>query len=384
MAVDFRCEHCGKLLSAEAYHSAALKCSHCGKKVTVPEVLASLLRPSVPSRPARPTPSVLSSRPPEQFGRQGSAGTGAVGVLTARMTPWLISVFFHIVLALIMMLIAMIVVSERIPAEATIPDAVFSGEAAVRMNPGKWDPKLRTGQAELVDRRQFARRATAIRADTGETKKRIELIGLGADGPQGGALAAFGLRSGGGLAGPKTSFYGSGGNAHHVVYVIDRSGSMVVEFPYVRREILVSISRLKPVQDFHVILFGQGRAIENPPRRLVPATRRNKLKVAEFLDSAPPPKGSTTVLLALKRAFEVLRRADERRSGRLIYLLTDGGFKRPDIISVVAWLRDNNKDRRIHVNTCLYGDTYGESAVEVMQRIARENGGRFKFISLDE
>ena len=65
--------------------------------------------------------------------------------------------------------------------------------------------------------------------------------------------------------GPRSSFFGAAGRAHHVVYVIDRSGSMLDTLDQVKRELLRSISRLEDTQTFHVIFFGRGPPQEGPP-----------------------------------------------------------------------------------------------------------------------
>ena len=54
MAVEFRCENCGKMLSVDAAPGSPVKCPHCRKKVTVPEALASLPRPHVPPTASPP------------------------------------------------------------------------------------------------------------------------------------------------------------------------------------------------------------------------------------------------------------------------------------------------------------------------------------------
>ncbi|MCD6303876.1 MAG: hypothetical protein J7M21_02820, partial [Planctomycetes bacterium] len=86
------------------------------------------------------------------------------------------------------------------------------------------------------------------------------------------------------------------------------------------------------------------------------------------------------------------------RPGKLIYLLSDGDFAGVTGGSiyqtddgrtlqgneaVVQWLRDNNKKKDVYVNTFLYLSKQ-ESAIKVMQKVAQENGGRFKQISADE
>ncbi len=171
---------------------------------------------------------------------------------------------------------------------------------------------------------------------------------------------------------PRSSLLGAGGNAHHVVYVIDRSGSMIGTFEEVRRAVLLSIGRLNADQDFHVILFAQGRAIENAPGRLVPPTEANKLQAAEFLASARPGLQSDPIP-ALRRAFDVLEAA--QGGGRLIYLLTDGVF--PDGRAVMATIHARNKNKDVRINTyfCGGGDA---SAVGMLQEIARATGGLFR------
>lgn len=182
--------------------------------------------------------------------------------------------------------------------------------------------------------------------------------------------------------------------AYHVVYVIDRSGSMVPIFDEVCQQVRLSTSRLKEVQYFHVIFFTDGKTIENSPRKLVKASDDNKEIVAKFLNPANKkirPWGKTTVLPAIKRAFEVLKNADTSngKKGKLLYLLSDGDFGNPDISSrykglpgnkaVIQWLKDNNKKGEIHVNTLLYGSE--PSAIKVMKQIAKENGGMFRHVT---
>lgn len=395
MAVDFRCENCGKLLSVEAKPGSSVKCPHCRKKVTVPAGLASLPRPHVP-----PNAQVQSgsSPPPDQEGEQQEEeqpveGEAVMGAM-AFIMPWVISVFLHIGLFLIMLFIVMINVKTKIPENVIIPDAVLNPE-----NPGGvMDPKTKELSRSQNEKRTVVKRyeRREDRVDQGETEQKIELLAPSADGSQG-ADAELGLITQDSMGGPKSRFFGSGGNAYHVAYVVDRSGSMVDSFDEVRMEMLRSISRLKPVQDFHVILFAGNRVIEGPKTALVSATIANKLETTRFLKKVMPA-GQTTALPALKRAFSVLRYADRRRPGKLIYLLSDGDFegvtggspytgsdgtRYQGNEAVVRWLRDNNKDKQVYINTFLY-NRKDPSAVKVMTTVAKENGGRFTFVSPDE
>ena len=115
------------------------------------------------------------------------------------------------------------------------------------------------------------------------------------------------------------------------------------------------------------------------PRRLTHATRANKLGVVPFL-SDYRPCGMTNPMPALARAFEVLRR-DGRKTPKLILLLTDGVF--PDNERVLELIRRNNGKRSVVIHTFLYGRS-STAAEAVLQKIARENGGRYECIRLDE
>ena len=176
---------------------------------------------------------------------------------------------------------------------------------------------------------------------------------------------------------------GKGGNAHHVVYLIDRSGSMLDYFDYVRREMLNSIGKLKPVQDFHVVFFNAGQPLENPPQQLVAATPEYRQQAAEFL-AGIRPELTTNPLPAMKRAFEVLDKADPKKKGRLLYMLTDGAF--PDNDAVTKFFKQVNptsKADRVHVCTFLYGKQPKDVAA-FMEQLAKDNGGNFKIITEDE
>ena len=109
------------------------------------------------------------------------------------------------------------------------------------------------------------------------------------------------------------------------------------------------------------------------------------------MDDRVIPTGSTTALPALRRAFAVLKKADtsNNRRGKLVMLLTDGQFSgigggsrykgAVGNEAVIKWLRENNSQSEVHINTFLYGSD--PVAVKVMGQIAAEHGGKLKRIS---
>jgi uncharacterized protein with von Willebrand factor type A (vWA) domain len=110
------------------------------------------------------------------------------------------------------------------------------------------------------------------------------------------------------------------------------------------------------------------------------ATEKAKLRAVAFLRGKRALR-QTDPIPALQRAFAVLKMADRKRPGKLIYLLTDGVF--PDNKAVLQEIRNLNRQKEVHVNTFLYGNR-PPVAAKVMRMIAKENGGQYKYVSGDE
>ena len=176
----------------------------------------------------------------------------------------------------------------------------------------------------------------------------------------------------------RSDFFGTPLEADCVVYVVDRSGSMVEVFDVVRTEMLLSISRLGPTHQFHIILFSKGSPIEMSARALAWATTANKLAAAEMLEKVRA-QGQTDPCPATIRAFSVLGAAPGRR--KAVCLLTDGNF--PDNAAMLALVRSLNVGKSVRIHTFLYGRRPPE-AVKVMTAISTQSGGRYKYISADE
>ncbi|HOF17937.1 MAG TPA: VWA domain-containing protein [Phycisphaerae bacterium] len=381
MAVEFRCEKCGKILNVDAEPGSTTRCPHCDKKIVVPAGLASLPRPQVPpgervaSAEATPTsavtPSAEAQIAPQEYYEEESAVMGVM----ANIMPWVISIFFHVGLGLIMAFVTLFVVESKIPKDVVIPNAFLGEEMGATINPSDRDPE-RDKNPQQKQNTRYSQQETKIQRDTAQTKKTVRLIGAGSGAM--GAAAPAGL-SMGGPSGPRSAFMGLSGNAHYVVYVVDRSGSMSETFDFVRDQIIKSIARLGKRQYFHVILFADGPPLENRPGRLVPATETYMLEVADFVRSVEA-QGQTNPVPALNAAFKVLHEATQL-SGKLIYLLTDGRF--PDNDAVLKTIDANNRDRSVHINTYLYGPPDPQFE-KILERIAEQNGGRYKRVSQDE
>jgi Mg-chelatase subunit ChlD len=288
--------------------------------------------------------------------------------------PWVISLLFHVGIFLILLFIVMIVLRAKEPETPIIADAHHSEDPGGRMNPGAVTKV--TTQSKRKAKRKFTRNES-VSTDASKTDTPLDIISA-AGGAAGGSMADVGMSGAGSGAGPRSDFFKSGGNAHNVVYVIDRSGSMIDTFDSVRWEMVTSISELRDSHTFHIIMFATGKPIQLDiagARRPYVATRANRKEAARFLADDVRAEGQTDPVPALQQAFGVLQRAKQK--GKLIYLLTDGIF--PDNEKVLNAIRSANSGGDVVINTFLYGNRPPE-AVDVMETIADENGGSYRYV----
>ena len=283
----------------------------------------------------------------------------------ALVMPWVISLLFHVGLFLIMLAFVFLIEAKSKPEDVIVPDPTLSTDpgGALRVSRAK---------SQSSSRSATTAKSTVRRPTTSPSKSTSSLNVIGAAGGGSSGGGDMGMSTSGG-GGPRLFGVGSGGNVHNVVYVIDRSGSMVDTFESVRQAMYRSIGRLQPSQTFQIILFAKHNPKESF-KRLEPATRTNKKKATDFLVSQVV-EGETDPVPALKRAFAVLEKV--RKKGRLIWLLTDGEF--PDNKAVLRAISIWNKKKKVFIYTFLYG-TAPPEAESVMRKIAKENNGKYTFV----
>jgi uncharacterized protein with von Willebrand factor type A (vWA) domain len=129
-----------------------------------------------------------------------------------------------------------------------------------------------------------------------------------------------------------------------------------------------AIAHLRPNQQFHVIFFSSGQPQEMPTRALVRATEAHKQAAFEFIDNIVPA-GQTEPLEAFRRALAM-------KPQRIIFL-TDGEFDN----KVADQVRDLNRRVGARIDTICFLYTNPE---ELLMRIARENGGTYKYVGADD
>jgi hypothetical protein len=296
------------------------------------------------------------------------------------------------------------VIQRVIEEQIIVPDAAIVEGADVGgiPNPGLGgDPTRAAAQditADTTASDSWAdRKSEALQANLmggGETESTADtIIGVGAAGStsvqatgqgSGGAsdgtgqIAPFGVPGGGGGIGPKANFVGISGNARRVVYVCDATGTMLgLKFKLLQKQLYKAIDILKPIQGFNVVFFkgGDSNAEWSNPfaEELVVANPQNKQRVRQFIDQFQVVGKGTNPLPALQAAFA--------QKPQLVYFLTDGEFN--NVVGyeqVLAEVRRLNADKSVKVNTIAFMSD-DPKAEEALQKMARENGGRFVKVS---
>lgn len=311
----------------------------------------------------------------------------------ARGMPWIISLVFHLGLALVMMFVAMLVLDTPADREIAPQEGFRDKTERLRISLDHTHFQSSTNSDGWRSRRA---------PGAGVRRPTVTLASYQPDRPSGVGVPdgrrpgrGRGVPDGTGDEGPPVDVFRQKRRAADAVFVIDRSGSMSSggAFDILRCELALSVGGLVPSQRFHLIFFGPDEPVEMAPGRLVSATDRSKMRAADFLDELVP-RGRTQVLPALKRAFEVMGAAGGD-GPKLIVLLSDGDFDGLGRASneydgkvgneaVMAWLRDHNRgddgEPKYVLDTYLYGSDDAEAA-EVMARIAAENGGSSHVVS---
>jgi hypothetical protein len=285
--------------------------------------------------------------------------------LTGRsiLLAWMVSIAFHGA-GLVGMFLLVFPYTPKQRAPTPVARAELIGDLESSSFFPTQDPDISSPQQpiEAPDVRFTPKKFEELSKLATSKKPELSIIGIGAGGAD---FSQYGLTAGPG-AGPV--FFGLGGSARgirRIVYVVDRSGSMLDTFGYVRKELERSINELRRSQKFHVIFFNSGPPLESPPRKLVSAIQAQKTAFFAFLGDIFP-EGSTNPEPAMRRALAL--------KPDLIYFLTDGEFHAILLERLDKW----NRDRNVQIFTIAYFDERGASLLE---RIAREHGGKFRFVS---
>ncbi len=314
----------------------------------------------------------------------------------AEAMPWLFSAFLHTGIFLIMVFTMLLFTQTTEPPTYPTISGVAAADNRPNVTPKRPDDWNITDDSSRASGRQWTSREYEVQANPMIINKVTAADTIGIKGTidaeigKTNANTIFQISRNGHDLGPNgdgdrdgNGDGGDKGGVSHVVYVIDRSGSMVDIFDAVRRQLAMSIGTLGEKQDFHVIFFADGPPKEMRTGRLVNGEEANKVRAVKFLESviAVSAKWGTDPIPSLQRAFDILGRADKSRPGKLIFLMTDGNFMNNE--KVLRTVRRLSKNRNVYINTLLYGYRPPE-AVRLLKQISTETGGTYKYISPDE
>ena len=158
----------------------------------------------------------------------------------------------------------------------------------------------------------------------------------------------------------------------HVVYVIDRSGSMAPYWPAVRDQLIRSIGDLYPDQDFSVVLMDKDQPKVGPVRgALVSGLKKNQGRAATFILQTEPV-GTTSPRKALEYAFALLAKADDK-PGKVVYFLTDTTILDNTLVDLVK------QQAGVCVVTYMVGTGSPETRT-TLQEMAKVSNATFKEI----
>lgn len=184
-----------------------------------------------------------------------------------------------------------------------------------------------------------------------------------------------------------TNFFGSGGNAKNIVFVIEADGSIISDYPQIVDELAKSVRALSPKQKFTVIVFDGEGVKEVPPSGLKRADADAKASSIKWLR---PESGNVETrrtgdpVKALQLAF--------RRKPELIFLLSQNLYnpgmgqyeiERDTIIDAVKKGARTN----IVINTIQFNDVRdptvsddpqsGKPLISLLEEIAQITGGEY-------
>jgi hypothetical protein len=167
--------------------------------------------------------------------------------------------------------------------------------------------------------------------------------------------------------GSEFGFYGLGSEGQSLVYIVDCSDSMNEngKFKRATAELIRTLETLSNKQRFFVIFFNRG-AFPMDADAPVEATAEHVEDLKNWLRYVAPG-GGTDPMPALNYAIELQPDA--------IFLLSDGEFD-PLVIDDLR-TQNHGKAGPIPINTVSF---YSREAIGIMKTIARQSGGKFRFV----
>jgi hypothetical protein len=196
-------------------------------------------------------------------------------------------------------------------------------------------------------------------------------IGAAFGSGNGGGTAPWGVPGGGGGLLPQSKFMGTGGNATKIIYLCDKSGSMLSVFGALKQQLKESVNSLDVAsgQQFNVVFFSDEGADPLFKDGMQIATNDNKKLASDFVDNEVASGGT----LPLPAIDFVLKEKPE-----LLYVLTDGFDQIPSYDDVTAAFKKANPN--MHINCIFLQSDEDPKLEEFLKAIATQGHGEFKKI----
>lgn len=306
----------------------------------------------------------------------GPSGAGTELIFAA--LPWLVSFLLHVGVILLAIFIVWSAQTQEDEEEVIVPIARLSAKPAQPMQRSVSKTQTKTKSVSKT-RRTLSRKATIQASSSLESKVDTQELSLSQ------AISAAkaspfqtGIRAGAEL---EAKFFGTGGNAYRIAYLVDASGSLIDTLPYVILELKRSIGELSEKQHFTVIFFQGEDASEVPPFGLKRANSENKQRVIKWIDLSSgniTPKGLSNPVKALRLAL--------RYKPQLLFILSDnitgeGRYEVDQVALIESITRENRGDTKINTIQFLYPDPLERyNLTPTLELISQNTGGIYKFI----
>jgi hypothetical protein len=188
-------------------------------------------------------------------------------------------------------------------------------------------------------------------------------------------------------AGKPVSLFGVKTKATHVIYLSDASGSIAMGgvFDFTCREMVMSISELRPSQRFSLLVSSNKKTRSFPHQDFASAADDGKENAAVFLGKLRP-EGQADMLAALKDGLgRAGKEAKADKTSVAIYLVSDGVFtgKKAAAKAVRLIKEARKKNSCIEVHALLLGKRpkKQDPSYKQMKAIAEAGGGKFKIVA---
>ncbi len=292
---------------------------------------------------------------------------------TAEVAGWMISAALHVLLAIVALMVVWSVVIERPDHSHIVPIAFLSPEPGTPLT----DPTRQPLERPTTLQRQVEPPQRSLERPAPQTPGQQRML---ASQPTLSSLSSLGPSADSSpLA---ATFYGTGGNARRIAYIVDASGSLIDTLDFVLQELRRSISQLSDQQQFTVIFFQADQVIEAPPTGWKRADGRHKQQVVAWMSPEAGnirAMGGTSPVPAIRQAL--------RYRPELVFLLSDnitgrGRYEvnQAKLLSELAEL--NNSNTKFNTIQFLYPDPLADKGMRgTLELIAEQTGGVYRFVS---